>query len=485
MSLSRALSNAVSGLAATSRGTETVSANLANAQTKGYARRELQTSPQTMDANLGGVRIDGIDRIINESVLAEYRLTKAGQAYSQRHLDFATEVENLIGTPGAPNSLAAAETSFRGAIVDAISRPDDELRLTNLVDKAGRLAKRFNQIGDNIQTQRSKADQDIAAMVQQLNDDVAHVAALNHRIAAFSTNGTDVSSLYDERQAVIDRINEIVPVNVVKRQGGHVALFTTSGAVLLDGRKPTEITFEKAPEFVAGMAVGSGPVHHLVYGGNELSAGQMRLFSGGKLAASFEIRDQLAPELQSQIDAAAMELYSRFSDSLLDSSLPSGAAGLFTDQGGVADLADLDGLSSRLTLNTAVDPVAGGEAWRMRDGLYVGAPGSVGDSSLLSRMDSALDAKRIPILSAIGTTRTDFAGILSEIEARTATQRVNREADSAVKNANASTFKARLLDDGVDSDAEMQKLLEYEQAYAANARVIRAIDEMMDAILRI
>ena len=39
--------------------------------------------------------------------------------------------------------------------------------------------------------------------------------------------------------------------------------------------------------------------------------------------------------------------------------------------------------------------------------------------------------------------------------------------------------------DGVDSDAEMQKLLEYEQAYAANARVIQAIEEMMDQILRL
>jgi flagellar hook-associated protein 1 FlgK len=38
--------------------------------------------------------------------------------------------------------------------------------------------------------------------------------------------------------------------------------------------------------------------------------------------------------------------------------------------------------------------------------------------------------------------------------------------------------------DGVDSDAEMQRLLQYEQAYAANARVIRAIDEMINYLLR-
>lgn len=39
--------------------------------------------------------------------------------------------------------------------------------------------------------------------------------------------------------------------------------------------------------------------------------------------------------------------------------------------------------------------------------------------------------------------------------------------------------------DGVDTDTEMQRLLQYEQAYAANARVIQAIDEMMNTILRV
>jgi flagellar hook-associated protein 1 FlgK len=38
--------------------------------------------------------------------------------------------------------------------------------------------------------------------------------------------------------------------------------------------------------------------------------------------------------------------------------------------------------------------------------------------------------------------------------------------------------------EGVDSDAEMQRLLQYEQSYAANARVLVAVDEMINQILR-
>ncbi|MFD2438939.1 flagellar basal body protein [Paracoccus kondratievae] len=47
MSISSAISNAVSGLTAASRGTEVVSANIANALTPGYARRELNLSTRS------------------------------------------------------------------------------------------------------------------------------------------------------------------------------------------------------------------------------------------------------------------------------------------------------------------------------------------------------------------------------------------------------------------------------------------------------
>ena len=69
MSLSNALSVALSGLTAASRGTEVVATNLANAMTPGFARRELQLSPQA-HASGGGVQIDGVARVIRSAVLA-------------------------------------------------------------------------------------------------------------------------------------------------------------------------------------------------------------------------------------------------------------------------------------------------------------------------------------------------------------------------------------------------------------------------------
>ena len=40
-------------------------------------------------------------------------------------------------------------------------------------------------------------------------------------------------------------------------------------------------------------------------------------------------------------------------------------------------------------------------------------------------------------------------------------------------------------EDGVDSDFELQRLMLIEQAYAANARMIQTVDEMMQQLLRL
>ncbi|MEM9127411.1 MAG: flagellar basal body rod C-terminal domain-containing protein, partial [Pseudomonadota bacterium] len=38
---------------------------------------------------------------------------------------------------------------------------------------------------------------------------------------------------------------------------------------------------------------------------------------------------------------------------------------------------------------------------------------------------------------------------------------------------------------GVDTDQELQRLIQIEQAYAANARLISVVDELMETLLRL
>ena len=57
-----------------------------------------------------------------------------------------------------------------------------------------------------------------------------------------------------------------------------------------------------------------------------------------------------------------------------------------------------------------------------------------------------------------------------------------KQAESASK---FSALKEMELSRGVDTDAQMQRLLEIENAYAANARLLQTLDDMIDRLLRL
>lgn len=99
-------------------------------------------------------------------------------------------------------------------------------------------------------------------------------------------------------------------------------------------------------------------------------------------------------------------------------------------------------------------------------------------------MIAALEDAADPAGSAGLSGRATLADRFGTVEARVSTRRIEAESDLAIRQSRVETISGSLLADGVDTDAEMQKLLQYEQSYAANARVLVAIDEMLDQILR-
>ncbi|MFU8776562.1 MAG: flagellar basal body rod C-terminal domain-containing protein, partial [Roseovarius sp.] len=64
-------------------------------------------------------------------------------------------------------------------------------------------------------------------------------------------------------------------------------------------------------------------------------------------------------------------------------------------------------------------------------------------------------------------------------------ERVTMEEHQSFATSQAAELRSQELATGVDSDAELQRLLLVEQAFGANARMIQTIDDMLDTLLRI
>ena len=485
MSIANALNNAVSGLTAVSRGTEVISSNLANALTPGYGRRELETSSRLLGGNGGGVHINGVSRIVSETALADHRKASAALAGSSVAADFYSKLESRIGQPQDTHSLSALLVNFDASLITASSRPDSDIRLRAVVEAASQVAQKVNAISDGIQDARTDADRKIGKQVSQLNKGLEDVSRLNRQIIVAQANGRDSSSLQDARQSAIDKISAIVPIQEMARENGRIALFTTRGAALLDGKAPTSFSFQPSGRLTANIDETSPHLGRLVINGEIEDTAGSGLFSGGSLSELFLVRDEYAVSAQISIDAIARELHDRLADPSVDPTIPAGRSGLFTDGGTDFNPADERGFSSRLAINSRVNPENGGASSRIRDGIYAMAPGDVGSSALLERMGDAL-AFVGPYSSAtsVGVTGS-ISSMSSTLLSDVTTTRLRSESRQAHDVALESSLQSALFAGGVDSDREIELLLHLEKAYAANAKVIKAANEMLDNILRI
>lgn len=482
MSLTSALSAAASGLGAVARATELVGTNIANATTDGYGRRALTLSNT---AHAPGVLIGGVARHVNAGILGEARLAAAGTARATALADWSRSVEGAVGIPGDGTALPDRVAGLEAALVRASALPESALRLGEVLTAATDLAGAVNRIGLAAQDARQAAENAIARDIATLNAGLAEVARLNRTIAAARAAGDDTASLQDARQRTIDGIAEIVPLREAARDNGMVSLFTAGGAALLDGWEPVRIAFSHSPAITPAMSAAGGDLSFPTIDGRALTAGQMGLYAGGRLGASFTIRDTLAPALQAQADQVAADLAARLGAGGPDASIAAGAAGLFTDAGTAVGSPLTPGLAQRLTVNARVDPEHGGALANLRDGLYAPAPGAAGDASLLAAMISALHAPRGVASLVTGGVARSAEGVAADLSASASTDRLRNQSGLANQTARDQALRQSLAADGVDTDAELQRLLALEQAYAANARVIRAADSMLDTLLEI
>lgn len=482
MSISGALSTALSGLTAASRAAEVVASNVANARTEGYGRRELQLSARGTGQ---GVQVDGVRRMVDLVLVTDRRLAQSGSADREVQAAFLTDLEAALGTPETSGALGARIASLEEALLAASGRPDAEARLSAVLGAVTSVAQKIGSAANMLQQARLQADRTISTTVEDLNTTLAGIAEMNGRIQSLSAGGRDTSSLIDQRQQLIDRIATAVPLREVARGNGTVALYTTGGAVLLDG-PPATFGFSPVGTIVPDMTLGSGALSGLTLNGRAIAtSGEASPITGGRLAGLFAIRDELAPAAQAKLDAVARDLVERFADPAVDPTLAPGAPGLLTDAGAPFLAINEVGLAQRLRINAAVDPAQGGALWRLRDGIGAAAPGPPGDATLIRALSSALGAQRQPVSGGFMAGTRSFAALSGDLISSVSQARVQRAGEASFAAAQMTALRELELQDGVDTDQELQTMLAIEQSYAANAKVMQAVDDMIKALLGI
>ncbi|MEM6676838.1 MAG: flagellar hook-associated protein FlgK [Pseudomonadota bacterium] len=484
--ISAAIQNALSGLTANSRQLSTTSDNIANSLTEGYAARRVQLSQR---APTGGVEVLRVERPMDPELTGLRRVADGDAAEAQALATGLGRLAAAFGELGdAGNGLFDLQSDFQAALRTLADAPEEPTRQFEAAQAASDLAAKFNTISETVGTLRGDADTEIAQLVDGINRASAEIVTLNRNIVRAEATGRDTAALIDRRESLIDEIAVALPVRTFPREDGSVEVRTAEG-LLLVGQVARRIEFSPTPVIGPSQAYdnGTGALSGITLGGVDLTPGgpAAQAAGSGALAGLFALRDSELPGFEAQLDGLAAELATRLADPAVDPTLTAGDPGLFTDAGAALAATPAPGLAGRLSLNTAVDPAAGGNPALLRDGLGATAPGPVSDDTILRNILEALArASPAPGVPGLETplSQMDRTAALGE---RVSESRVGAEALlGAAEGARVAIADDEAAKLAVDRDAELQALIAIEQAYAANAQVIRTAEAMLDELRR-
>lgn len=468
MSFSATLANSLSGLSAASLRAEILSFNIANANTDNYARRQVTLEPVVP----GGVRASGIERLNGgplEERLVKAEARSAGEGVKAEAL---AAINKAYGEPGDPDGLFAVFVRFEEALADLRLTPESGAAQLGLLRAATDLAETFARLDTEAQAMRLEADGAIAATVDRLNDALQELDRLNDE--ARRPRGASLDNVAERQRALVREIGGALDVSVAGTYGGQVQL-RTGGGLLLLGEEPQALQFTPAGTASFNLSYAAGDFSGLLIGNQDVTPGNLQGLRGGSLEAQFAIRDSLAPAFAARLDALATELSER--SALAD---PTSPDGLFVLAAGAASAAQ------RIAVNPQVDPDQGGALYRLRDGVGAAVPGPAAGDGVLGALNDALLATR-PLSVATGAPNPlNFKDTLGAVASQLATETLRaRGASETAQTALGSLTGEIARITAVDTDQELQDLLLVEQAFAANARVIQAADDMLAQLLEI
>ncbi|MER8673705.1 flagellar hook-associated protein FlgK [Mesorhizobium sp. M0037] len=480
MSLTSALTIAQQSLQTTSKQTSVLSRNIADASNPDYARRTA-----VVVSSAPGARSVEIQRATN-ALLFRQNLS-AQSAWSGQSTLYSGIDRLAVAVNGVDNASSASTAigKLQNALQLYAATPSNQNLGSSVIDAAQQVVRALNDGTNAIQDFRTQADGEISTAVNDLNSLLSQFQDANKAVISATRSGTDASDALDQRDALLKKIADYVPVSTFTRGDNDMVITTKDGTTLFE-TIPRSVSFTPSAGYTAGT-----PGNTIYIDNVPVSAGAGGNTSAdGKLAGLITLRDGVAATMQSQLDEVARGLITAFAETA--PSQPD-RTGLFTWSGAPAIPAAgtlIDGLAGSIKVNAAMDSSVGGNPVLLRDGGANGAAyiantaGNASYSQLLIGYGDKLD-KPMPFDAAAGiTVMTSVSDYAANAIGWFEGQRQQASSNADAKEALASrTAEALSNDTGVNVDQEMSLLLDLEHTYQASARMMKTVDDMLSALL--
>lgn len=460
MTLSSALHIASSGLGVVGLQSEVTSRNIANADRPGFTRKTVST----VTADTGQARAGSVDRSVDAMLVRLDRSGRSRLAAASTLAEGMAAYTDHLGQPKDGYSPAAMVEKLRVSLVTLSAFPSQHAAQLQVISSAKDVARTLTDLTKSLGAVSREVDLNLRYDVATANEAMQELAALNRRATAPVDALTRVQ-LADRVAGLVDTLSEHMDIQTVTDAQGRVSVYTAAGTELVVRDQVFDLAYDGMTGRLAAGSVDVTP------------NGAGRGIGGGSLAGLLQLRNDALPAFGDQLDGMAAALVQAFEAA---NPMPD-ARGLFTDAGAPFAPANQKGLAARIVVNETLDPDQGGSVDRLRSGGLAGiAAGDVG------RIDAMLGefARVVTVpTGGLGTGLT-LGALAPALVGGQQAARANAEAATETARAASETVAAaRMNFEGVNIDDEMQKLLLVQQSYAANAKVLTTVSNMLDTLL--
>src|SRR3954471_2711550 len=322
MSLSSALTTAMAGLRANQAALTIVSSNVANAKTPGYVAQGInQIEVAGGGGNGTSVRINGVNRQLDQYIQAQLRTETSGGAYASQIADILSQLQTVYGTPGEAGTLETAFSNLTGALQGLSASSGSSSAQAAVLSAAQSLAQQLNATTTGIQTLRSNIEQDIGVSVGQANVAIGQIAQINARLQGMDPTDSTGATLMDQRDNAINALAQLMDIRVVTDNANQANVFTNSGIQLVGGPQASQLDFNSQgtlnanAQWNANPALsGVGTITVKMPNGGTFDMIANNAIASGQLAADLKLRDTTLVQAQAQVDQLAAVLASSLSD---------------------------------------------------------------------------------------------------------------------------------------------------------------------------
>jgi len=459
MSNISALQSALSGLLAQRKRLDLIGHNVANVGTEGYSRQRVDLAsggngpvPALFSDGLlagDGVDVAGISRYRDEFLETRALDERSASADLSTRAKYLDRVEMVHAEP-SDDGLAASLDRFWTSFDEIANQPGEVPQRTATLEQAKATVGQFRFMDEQIRAVRSTAVGEAEALAERVNVLATEVASLNDAVRPLVLSNASANDLLDQRDIALSELADLVGVRVQNRDDGTVDVYV-GGSTLVHGSR--SVPMEATTVVDAGLAdVGLQRLTLQWVNGGEITP------TGGEAAGLLAMANVEIPDAMRDLDAVA--------------------AGFITEVNAIhAAAQDLDGntgwnffeptgtTAATIALSTDVD----GEPRRI-------SAAAVGAGELDASAAQAIAALR----NEAGGTADAYAELVGGLGVVVGSTRARAAAQDGVLQR---VDEARLQTRSVNLDEEMIDMVAAQRAYEASARVINAVDEMLDVLV--